>query len=243
MDMDRHEIVADALIFADRKLGPHSRAALQSPVRQARILARTREGAALEDAVLSEIHRAASEERRIADEFVGYFLSDLLRVASRSLGSGLRRLLDTGDLVQSVLGDVWPELASIRFESRAAFLSLLSMRIRWKVTGHARSEHAVRRGGGRQMEGDPADLPVADPGPGPSARCALQEDRERLVIALLRLEPRDREALTRFLRGETSGEIAEALDLSVETARKVLQRAMQRARRLSRQAEGAGSAS
>jgi DNA-directed RNA polymerase specialized sigma24 family protein len=236
--MNRSETIGSVMTFAAQRLGPQSHAALQSPVQQTRVLARIREGRVLEDSVLAEIHRAASEDRRIADEFVGYVLSDLLRSARGNLGSGLRRFLDTGDLVQSVLGDVWSELSRIRFESRAPFLSLLSLRVRRKIAGHARAERSQRRGGGRRLDVDPADLPLPDGDPGPAVLCARQEGHERMIVVLLRLESRDREALTRFLRGEAMDEIAGALGLSTDSTRKVVQRATLRARKLMRLAEG-----
>jgi DNA-directed RNA polymerase specialized sigma24 family protein len=85
---------------------------------------------------------------------------------------------------------------------------------------------------------DPVELPVLDPAPGPAVLCIGREERESMTLALLRLKPRDGDALRRLLRGETPSEIGAALGISADAARKVVERAMQRARKLARPATG-----
>ena len=90
-------------------------------------------GADLEDAVLTQIHGAMSGNPRMADEFAAYFMLDLMKMGRQSMSSSsrLRRFLDTGDLVVSVFGDLWSDLATLRFESRHQFKTLFSQRMRW----------------------------------------------------------------------------------------------------------------
>ena len=128
----------------------HAVSLLYVPADQPAMLAKSRGRGAgavivdLEDAVLAEVHRVAKTDARVADEFVGYFLSDLMRLGGSALSPGLRRFLDTGDLVQSVLGDLWPELASVRFETRGRFLSYLARRLGWKA-GDKALQRAMRK--------------------------------------------------------------------------------------------------
>src|SRR5262245_49417445 len=100
---DARRQAMEVLQFARDKLGPSSEALLSDPAVQALVLSRLRHGTDLEDAVLAEAHRAASTDRRVADEFIAYFLADLMKLGHHTRSSALRRFLETGDLVQSVL--------------------------------------------------------------------------------------------------------------------------------------------
>ena len=60
----------------------------------------------------------------------------------------------------------------------------------------------------------------------------MQEDRERLILTLLRLPERDRRLLTLFLQGKPLAEIADKIQLEEWATRKALERAIDRARKL-----------
>ena len=200
------------------------------------VLSRMRGGAAPEDAVLAVIHASAGRRRRLADEFLAFFLADLTRLGHDRLAPSLDRFLDTGDLVQSVLGDLWRDLLELRFETRASFLALLAERLRWKASDRARGLRAGKRREDLRAAGDPAQHGNAA-GPSPATEAGRREDWERLVLALTRLPERDRRMLRMSLQGSAVEEIARALDLEPETARKALQRARRRARGLAGLAE------
>ena len=56
-----HDAARRVLAFAHEALGPAGEELLSDAARQARVLSRLRAGLALADAVLAEVHRAASE--------------------------------------------------------------------------------------------------------------------------------------------------------------------------------------
>ncbi|MFG0318147.1 MAG: sigma-70 family RNA polymerase sigma factor [Planctomycetota bacterium JB042] len=228
------DVAARALEFARDHLGPVSERLLCERGVQALLISRVRGGARVEDAVLAEVHRAAAADRRLADEFLAYFLTDLLRVGRGLLSAGLRRFLDTGDLAQSILGDLWTQLADVRFETRAGFVSLLARRLRWKATDKARAA------GRRPVEEVDDDAPVAGDTPPPPALAISREERERLILVLLRLPERDRRLLALHLRGATLETIGAETGLRPEAARKALQRALHKARKIA-VADGARS--
>ncbi len=228
---DPREIARDALVFASDQLGPASERHLTDAGSQALVLSHLRTGATLEDAVLTEIHRAARDDREIAGEFLAFFLAILVGNRTPRISDGLRRFLDTADLVQSVVGDVWTELGELRFEGQASFLALLAKRLSWKAAGHARAKRgATRREDLREPLSESAPPPSESPGAATLAE--LTEERQRLILALLRLPERDRLLVRLHLRGESIGGIMAETGLSYEAARKALRRAMARARSL-----------
>ena len=220
----------EALRFARERLGPASERALSSPEAQALVLSRARAGSSLEDAVLWFAHREGRSDARVADEFVACFLADLLSIARPAISPGLRRFLDSGDLVQSVLGDLWGDLADVEFNSRASFLAYLAQRLRWKASDHHRGLHRDRRREDLRVDTDPGELPLAGPERAPDSLAAERDDWERLALRILRLAERDRLLVRLHLRGLSMAELAAEASLEPEAARKALQRALQRLR-------------
>jgi RNA polymerase sigma factor (sigma-70 family) len=223
---------AGCVRFAREQLGPASERFLSSPEAQALALSRIRGGATLQDAVLWLVHREARSSAAVANEFTAYFLSDLLAVSRPAIAPGLRRYLDSGDLVQSVLGDVWRDLASIEFDTRAAFLAFLAQRLRWKAADQHRSLRRNRRSEDRRADESPEDLALPGRERDPASVAAQAEDREHLALRILRLPERDRELVRMHLRGDAVAVIAASLDLSEEAARKAVQRALVRLREM-----------
>lgn len=220
--------------LAARLLGPACAALVRAEPAAGALQERIRAGARPEDAVLAEAHRASASNPEVAEEFVAFFLGDLLRLGRGSLRPDLKRFLDTDDLVQSVLGDLWTELCAVRFETRASFVALLARRLRWKALGNARHYRAGRRREDRRCEESVGELRVASDEPSPDTRAAQAEERERLIIALARLRPRDRWVLRRHFQGATLQELSAELGLAPRSAAMVLHRAIQRARDLQR---------
>jgi len=133
-----------------------------------------------------------------------------------------------------VLGDIWGELSVVRFDNRASFLSLLVQRLSWKASDKARGLKRARRREDLRVAHPPEDLELASQARSPLSFAARSEERERLVLAMLRLSQRDQKLLRMHFKGATLSEIAESLKLSNESARKALYRAIRRARDLVR---------
>ena len=151
-----------------------------------------------------------------------------------SHSSRLRRFLDTGDLVLSVFGDLWGDLGGLRFESRHQFTALFAQRMGWKAADQARRMTAQRRSEDRRVAAAPEDLELpAEGGDAQPLHLAIQsEEKQRLILILLRLKERDRELLTLHLKDLSLEAIAERTGLKYDAARQALGRAIRRAREL-----------
>ena len=219
-------MASDALLFAREELGPASERYLADAAVQVLVLAAVRRGKPLADAVLAQVFRDVRTRPDLSDEFMGYFLRGAMVRGRPQVSAGLRRFLDTGDLVQSVFGNLWEGLEDLKFESRGQFFSLISQRMGWKASDKARALRRDKRREDLRISRDPASLgDDQDDSEAPDS-----EERERLILALLRLPERDQRLLRIYLRGGSSKEIGDELGVTAEAARKALQRAMRRAR-------------
>ncbi len=233
-DADTEQLIR---CFVDEHLGEGSRRYLSLPSSVTSVGLRMRAGKDLEDAVLAELHTRIRVDQWIANEFAAVFLYDLMKNGrlSMSLTSPLRRFLDTGDLVNSVFGDLWSGLADLQFESRGQFQRLFEQRMNWKAADQARRLDAATRQEKRRVAAQPTELELHDDSePAPLRQAMAKEEHDRLVLLLVRLNDRDREILTLHLQGRTKEEIAGRLRLTSEAARMAIKRAIERARELAK---------
>jgi RNA polymerase sigma factor (sigma-70 family) len=219
--------------FAAKLLGPTSVALLEDPATLALLQARLRAGVVAEDALLGLVHQRARDDRALAEEFLQFFFEDLQRLGHGRMAVGLRRFVETGDLVQSVVGDLWPRLFDLEFRGRDAFLALLAARVRGKAADRARAMKSGRRREDRRVGGgDEAgvDWEGSTDSPGPMTELVAREEYEAMALALNRLPERERRLLRAHLAGQDWASIAAAEGLQPESARKAVQRAVRRAR-------------
>lgn len=213
-------------------LGPAAERLLASAPGAALALARMRAGADADDAVLGLVHAHAADDAELAGEFAGWLMLEMRRAGRGLAGPALRRFLDTGDLVQSVAGDLWPELFELGFETRGQFLALFASRLRWKATDRARAQNAARRREDLRVEPADDELDAARSAPSPATEAGDREDAERLALALGRLPERDARMIRRWLEGENWEKIGASERMEPESARKAVQRAIARAREI-----------
>lgn len=220
-----------ALAFARDRLGPASLAWLESDAGTADLQRRFAAGARPEDAALGALFEQICGNRAISEEFIGHFLKRVLGIRLVELYPGLRRMIDTGDLAQSVMTDLLPAIPDLKFTTEAAFLSYLVQRMRWKANDRVRSPRARTE----RATGDPD---TALPGElTPETSDALrgliaEEERSALLFTIHRLPERERTLLLRYLEGADSAQVGAELGLAPEAYRKALQRAIARAREL-----------
>ena len=212
--------------YASERLGPCSARLLQDAAPLALVASRMRAGAPLEDAVLRTVFDAAASDALLAGEFLAHFMPDLQGPGGAQVTPDLRRFVDGSDLVQSVVGDLWPDLCKLEFQSRDAYLAFLKQRVRWKASNRRRDLNAKRRSEDRRVSESVEELDPLQSGPSPATRVALDEESEDLVRAVLALSPRDRTVVRMYLRGEPAREIGKALGLREDAARKAVQRAL-----------------
>jgi len=228
MSTEPTEILERSLRFAREELGPFSERLISTPEAQALLLSRVRGELPVEDAVLKEVHRASKSSSQAADEFLGYFLEDAHRRGRRLLSDDMRRFLETGDLVQSVFGEVWSSIADLHFETRAQFFALLGQRLRWKAIDKARRLNAERR---KEVGRHPLsidDIPIPAEEKPPSSHLGRHEETQQMVLRLLKLSERDQLLVRMHLRGASYQNMAEATGIAPEAARKALTRAIER---------------
>lgn len=220
-------------------LGPAAERLLGSAPGAALARARLRAGADPDDAVLGLVHGHAAADAELAAEFAGWLLLEMQRAGRGLAGPALRRFLDTGDLVQSVAGDLWPELFELEFETRGQFLALFASRLRWKAADRARAQNAARRREDLRVEPGEDDLDAARAAPSPATEAADREEIARLALALGRLPERDARMIRRWLEGADWERIGAEERLAPESARKAVQRAIARAREIAARGGGA----
>lgn len=190
--------------------------------------------ASVEDAVLKLAHREAALDRHIADEFLGHFLLSMMNIGHFYMSNGLRRFLETGDLVNSVASSLWQELADTEFRTRREFLAYLGKRLQWKASDCARGFCAGKRREDLQRNADFEEQGVADPEQaGPSTIVGNKDEMDRLTLLLLRLPERDREILRLWQLHQDYSKIAAVFEIDKDSARRAVQRAMEKASKLS----------
>jgi RNA polymerase sigma factor (sigma-70 family) len=231
---DNQDALAEARIleFARGQLGPRSERCLREPGALDAVRSQIEAGAELADAVLGHVHSRLKQDPRLADEFAAHFVFDLMLMGRISMASSsrLRRFLDTGDLVLSVFGDVWADFGDVAFKSRNQYKKLFAQRLDWKAADQVRRMTASTRREDLRSPQQPDELHGTPDDP---LRDAIRkEEREQLILLLLRLKDRDRRLVSLHLKGEPLEAIAASEGLTPESARKALARAIEQARQL-----------
>jgi RNA polymerase sigma-70 factor (ECF subfamily) len=140
---------------------------------------------------------------------------------------GLRRLLDSADICQSVLANFFLRAAAgeLELNTPAQLVRLLKTMAANRVINHARKEHAARRDVRRLRRGLCDEGQFADPGAGPAEVAAV---RELLAETLRRLPPGLRRVAERRGLGHSWPEIAADLGEPADTLRVRLTRELDR---------------
>ena len=180
----------------------------------AEFLRRVRGGDA--DAATELFHRYEAVIRREAR----------MRLSDPRLG----RLLDSGDVCQSVLASFFVRAAAGQYdlEAPAQLVALLAVMTRNKVAFAARKQNAQRRDARRLEAGDVNDMGVADPGASPSRIAA---GRELLALVHDRLSDDERLVADRRAAGAGWAEVAAELGGTADGRRMQLTRALDRVSR------------
>jgi RNA polymerase sigma factor (sigma-70 family) len=231
-----HESGPDALLkareFARQGLGPASAALFSSGVVEEELRAALEQGRSPQDAVLAIVFRRLSGDRDLADEFFRYFFGDLFATGSSLVDHRLRDLMETGELVDSVVRDLWADLEKVEFRTRGQFLAFLLRRMQWKRNDWLRTASRSKRGGGLRP-GAGTDLEqIPDPSvPSPAMELERADDLVRLAKLSHRLPPDEQEMVRmRFLEGRTYGEIGERFGLAANSIKRRIEEAQERLR-------------
>ncbi len=219
-----------ALAFTTEFIGPHSAEVFQTSAGAAQLnqeLSRNLGEPA--DAALRVIHSLGQGDRGLVDEFLGFFFSDLLRLGSGKVGQRLRSMLDTQDLVQSVMEDVWSDIAKLEFRTRGSFLSLMSQRLEWKASDRGRMQTRDCRREDKRVEMPEQLLPLSVDGQ--LTQMGDDEDKQKVWLHILRLAEPERTVMTHHMQGDSQKQTATAMGLEEAEVRRAFDRGLYRLRR------------
>lgn len=153
------------------------------------------------------IRRVRAGDEQASTELVRRY-EPAIRVAVRVRlnDSGLRRLFDSMDICQSVLGNFFVRAASGQFdlERPEQLIKLLVTMARNRLTNHALQQQAARRDCRRNRQTPVGDGEMVDPGPSPSEEIS---GKELLLAFRSRLSLREREIAEQRALGKTWAEL------------------------------------
>jgi RNA polymerase sigma-70 factor (ECF subfamily) len=173
------------------------------------------------------VERARAGDRAAFDDLIRRNERRLASLVAARLGRELRSVEESGDVIQSALGEAVRALQRFEYRGEGSFLRWLSTLVENKVRHHLRDLHREKRGPAAVTE--LVDEPRArDPSPSEAARGAELE--RSYHDALERMPPDEKELLLLHLEiGCTNDEIAGALGIgSGEAVRKRISRALVR---------------
>jgi RNA polymerase sigma-70 factor (ECF subfamily) len=173
------------------------------------------------------IKRVRAGDEAAAAELVQRYEPAIRRSARLRLNPRLRRVCDSMDLCQAVLGSFFVRVAAGQYEldSPEQLLKLLATMVRNKLSKLARHEQAERRDQRRVEAGSPEDHEVAGGDATPSRHVSA---REMLGEVQRRLSEEERRLLELRQQGLDWAAIAVEVGGSPEARRKQLARAVGR---------------
>jgi DNA-directed RNA polymerase specialized sigma24 family protein len=177
------------------------------------------------------IRRVRSGDEQASAELVRLY-EPTIRVAVRArlTDPRLRRLLDSTDICQSVLGNFFGRAASGQFEitDSKQLIGLLVTMARNRITNHAHQQQAARRDHRRDRLLPTDDGEPVDPNPGPGSAA---EGRDLLEAVHGRMSPEERQIAEQWASGNAWDEIGAKFGARPDALRIRLRRALDRVRR------------
>jgi RNA polymerase sigma-70 factor (ECF subfamily) len=169
----------------------------------------------------------AGDEQAGAELVQRYEPAIRVAVRVRLTSPQLRRLFDSMDVCQSVLGDFFHRVQAGQFELDRPdqLLKLLSAMARNKLTNLALKQRAARRDYRRLLPGLLDDSVIADASPSPSRIVA---ERELVTEVSSRLSPQEKRLVEERLSGRPWAELALETGESPDALRMRLTRAFER---------------
>jgi RNA polymerase sigma factor (sigma-70 family) len=184
-----------------------------------------------DDGFVELIRRVRAGDAQASAELVRLY-EPAIRVAVRArlTDPRLRRLLDSTDVCQSVLGNFFGRATSGQFELKdpKQLIGLLVTMARNRITNHALQQQAACRDHRRgRLLAQETDEPV-DPSPGPGSAA---EDRDLLEAVRARMSAEERLIAEQWASGNAWDEIGAKIGARPDAIRVRLGRAIDRVRR------------
>jgi DNA-directed RNA polymerase specialized sigma24 family protein len=184
-----------------------------------------------DDGFVELIRRVRAGDEQASAELVRVY-EPAIRVAVRArlTDPRLRRLLDSTDVCQSVLGNFFGRAVSGQFDINdpKQLIGLLVTMARNRITNHALQQQAARRDHRRhRLLSDDRHEPV-DPQPGPGSAA---EGRDLLEAVQRKLSPEELQIAQQWALGNAWADIGEKVGARPDALRVRLGRALNRVRR------------
>jgi DNA-directed RNA polymerase specialized sigma24 family protein len=184
-----------------------------------------------DEGFLELIERVRAGDEQASTELVRLY-EPVIRVAVRArlTDPRLRRLLDSTDVCQSVLGNFFGRATSGQFELKdpKQLIGLLVTMARNRITSHALEQRAARRDHRRDRNLPQDALEPVDPRQGPGSAA---EGRDLLEAAHDRMSPEERLIAEQWASGNAWAEIGAKIGARPDALRIRLGRALDRVRR------------
>ena len=240
----QHMSQDDYQAFAARELGAASYRLLQSDYGLEGLGKRKIAGREISDVVLGVVFDALQggegESAELAEEFFKFLLPHAESRSHGRVSPSLRRHLESRDLAQSVFGNLWQDIPDLEFTTFPEFLSMVVKRISWKASNRGRDLRRKKRSLDAYVDIEVEGLTNPVHAPGPMTEFAWAEDKELLIEIIMSMpNKRDRRLIMARVEGVPLEEIATSLGLEVESARRALNRALERAREQIEKADSA----
>jgi RNA polymerase sigma factor (sigma-70 family) len=174
------------------------------------------------------IQRVKAGDEAAATELVRQYEPEIRRhIRFRLTDPEIRRFLDSMDICQSVMAQLFRNLATGRWEMEDSrqLRKLLKLMVANKILDHGRKQRTSRAAaGGRVGEGSSVLATLADPDASPPSE--ILAEQEILGLIRDRLPPRERLLLELRLSGHGWPEIAAQVQGQPEALRKQLTRSL-----------------
>jgi len=222
------------LAFGARELGPASYRLLQTEQGKEDLRRRHEEGGETSDIVLGSVFDALKRgdgEQELGEEFFKFLIPHAEAKSHGRVAPELKRHLESQDLSNSVLGNIWSDVDKLEFTTFPQFLSMVIQRLSWKASNRGRDLRRKKRSEDARVDLDVGEMGDSRSGQSPITELIREEDRELFIKTIMSLPiERERKLLMDYLEERTVAEMAETHGLEVESARKALGRALNHAR-------------
>jgi RNA polymerase sigma-70 factor (ECF subfamily) len=172
--------------------------------------------------------------RSALNELCDRYISRVLVAVRARLGDGLRRKVESWDIVQEVMIDAIRDVEDFSFRTEGAFLNYLNRVVENRIRDEADRWAAKKRHPDHEVQLDAArsnqsanPLQIADAGPTPSRIVALTDELTRLEAAITQLPDEYRDLIIAAkIEGRSYQELAEESGKTSDAIRMQVGRAM-----------------
>ncbi len=220
--------------FAARELGPASYRLVQTERGKEDLRRRHEEGGEISDIVLGLVFDALKRgdgEQELGEEFFKFLIPHAEARSHGRVAPDLKRHLESQDLANSVLGNIWSDVDKLEFTTFPQFLSMVIQRLSWKASNRGRDLRRKKRSEDARVDLDVGEMGDSRSERSPITELVRAEDKELFVKTIMALPiERERKLIMDHLEGRSVEEMAETHGLELESARKALSRAINHAR-------------